>query len=102
MEVQSKPWYESIGIWGAIVGILGTILSFFNITIAPDVQSSIVDGVTQVATGIAAKDYGAILTGVMALVGSIVSVVGRKQADQPVHFWQPYTIATSVALTKPK
>lgn len=99
-EVTSKPWYESISIWGAIIGVIGTALSFFNIVLPEGAAEQAANAATQIAIGWTSKDYGSLLTGVMTLVGLVVSIVGRKQADQPVHFWQPYTIATAAPITK--
>lgn len=96
--VTSKPWYESLTIWGAVVGIAGTILGFFNIALAPETQSVIVDGVVKIATGWTAKDWGAMFSGLTALVGGIMAIVGRKQADQPVHFTSPFTTETKAPL----
>ncbi len=96
--VTSKPWFESISVWGAIIAILGTVAGFFNFAIGPDVQTQIVGGIVQVATGWSAKDWGAMLAGLGTLGGIIVGLVGRKQADQPVHFFAPYTIVTKAPL----
>ena len=94
-EVTSKPWYESIGIWGAVIGVLGTILSFFNVILPDGTSDQAATAVTQIVTAWTAKDYGSLLTGIMTLVGLVVSIVGRKQADQPVHFRKPYTVPTT-------
>jgi hypothetical protein len=96
--VTSKPWWESITVWGAGIGILGTVLGFVNIVITPDQQAALAEGAAQVAAGIGAKDWGSILSGVTALVGLVMSIVGRKQADQPVHFVQPFTVAAPPAV----
>lgn len=101
-QITSKPWYESIGIWGAIIGVLGTILSFFNIVLPDGTAEQAASAAVQVVAGWTSKDYGSMLTGIMTLVGLVVSIVGRKQADQPVHFWQPYTIATVAPIEKAK
>lgn len=97
-EVTSKPWYESIGIWGAIIGVLGTVLSFFNIILPEGTTEQVAGAAVQIVTGWTAKDYGSLLTGVMTLVGLVVSVVGRKQADQPVHFLKPFTAVTAAPI----
>jgi hypothetical protein len=96
--VTSKPWYESITVWGAGIGILGTVLGFVNIVITPDQQVAAAEAVTQVATGVTSKDWGAVLSGATALVGLVMSIIGRKQADQPVHFVQPFTVAAPPAV----
>lgn len=100
LQVTSKPWYESISIWGAAVGIVGTALGFFNIILTPEVQAVVVDGAVKVAAGITAKDWGAVLSGIVALGGAIMSIVGRKQADQPVHFIAPFTVTTVAPISK--
>jgi hypothetical protein len=94
-EVTSKPWYESIGIWGAIIGVIGTVLSFFNVVLPEGSTDQAAGAVTQIVAAWSAKDYGSLLTGLMTLIGLIVSIVGRKQADQPVHFLKPYVAITT-------
>ena len=101
-EVASKPWYESISIWGAIIGVLGTVLSFMNIMLPEGAAEQAASAAVQIAVGWTSKDYGSMLTGIMTLVGLVVSIVGRKQADQPVHFWQPYTIGTAAPISPAK
>jgi hypothetical protein len=98
--MQSKPWYESITIWGAVMGVLGTVLGFVNIVIAPEAQAQLATAAAQVGGAIAAKDWGAILTGLVSLGGAILAIVGRKQADQPVHFMTPF--AAPVPPAKPQ
>lgn len=97
-EVTSKPWYESISIWGAIIGVLGTALSFLNIILPEGASDQAAAAAVQIVTGWTSKDYGSMLTGIMTLVGLVVSIVGRKQADQPVHFMKPFTVPTAAPI----
>lgn len=96
--VESKGWWSSTAIWGAILGIVGTVLGFFNIAFSPEVQAQVVDGAVKIVTGWTAKDYGAVFSGLTALVGAIMSIWGRKSADQPVHFFSPYVIESKAPL----
>lgn len=96
--VTSKPWYESITVWGAGIGVLGTVLGFVNIVITPEAQQTLAEGAAQVATGLSTKDWGSVLSGITALVGAVMSIIGRKQADQPVHFVQPFTAVAPPAV----
>lgn len=101
-EVTSKPWFESISIWGAVIGVLGTVLSFFNILLPEGAAEQAANAAVQVVGAWSSKDYGSMLTGIMTLVGLVVSVVGRKQADQPVHFMKPFTVPTAAPIVKAK
>lgn len=101
MEVNSKPWYESLTIWGTIVGVLGTILGFFNVVFPADAQSQAATAITNIAVAWSAKDYGAVLTGVMSLVGLGIAFVGRLQGQQPVHLLKAYTVASEGVTAKP-
>ncbi|NJM10628.1 MAG: hypothetical protein HC889_00745 [Synechococcaceae cyanobacterium SM1_2_3] len=90
--VTSKPWFESLTIWGVVSSVLATVLGLVNIVVTPEVQAQLAEGAANVASGLSAKDWGAVLTGVMGLFSAIMVVLGRKQADQPVHFVTPFTV----------
>jgi len=92
-EINSKPWYESLSIWGNVLTAVATVLAFFNIIIPQDTAATAASAVTQIATAWSTKDYGGILTGLIALFGVVMSVTGRTQAVQPVHLFTPFTVA---------
>ena len=100
MQTTSKPWYESIGIIGGIIAAIGTVLSFFNVVLPSGATDAATTAATQIVTGWSTKDYGSLLTGLMTLVGIIVGIVGRKQADQPVHFMKPFVVQTLAPVEK--
>ena len=74
--MDSKPWYESITIWGNVVSMLAIVAGVLGYTISPEAQATIVA---------AASALG-------AAVGTVISIVGRKQADQPVHLFTPFKV----------
>ena len=32
---ESKPWYASVGVWGAVVGLIGSTLSLLKVQVDP-------------------------------------------------------------------
>lgn len=66
--MNSKPWYESRGIWGALVTIAVAALSLAGITIQPDEQAQFVDLLMVFGAG----------------VGGVLSLVGRIKARSRV------------------
>lgn len=74
--MESKPWYESITIWGNVVTMLALVAGTLGYTISPEAQATIVAAASALA----------------AAVGTVISIVGRKQADQPVHLFTPFTV----------
>lgn len=58
MEVNSVKWYESRVIWAAIVSAICGLLNLVGKQVAPELQGTIVDWLTQGA-GVAAALYAA-------------------------------------------
>lgn len=87
--MKSKPWYESITIWGGAVSLLGVVLGFFNLAFPAGGEQTAANAAAQIALAWSARDYGSMLTGIVTLAGVIISIVGRQQANQPIHFIAP-------------
>ncbi len=92
MEVQSKPWYESITTWGIVITILSAILSAFGITVGPDTQQAAIDIVPKAVEAIGTKNWIELISVLVGFVGIIITGVGRTQAAQPIHFMKPFTV----------
>lgn len=75
MEPETKPWYLSKGIIGAIVVIVATVLGFIG-------RASVGDAVTAESSNIyeIVLAIGALVGGVLALIGRIVAkaTIGSK------------------------
>lgn len=71
--MDTKPWYASVGIWGAIISILGKAAgAFFGIEVTPDDEIKIVNAVT-----------GLISLGV-SFFGDVLAIYGRKKATKKI------------------
>lgn len=92
MEVQSKPFYESVTFWGLVVTVLAAVLSVFGITIGPDTQQAAIDIVPKAVEAIKTKDWIEFISILVSFVGVIITAVGRNQAAQPVHFMKPFKV----------
>lgn len=93
MQQTSKPWYESITVWGVAVALLATIGQFVGFSISADVQAQAVDAASKLATAIATKDWVTVISGVGQTAGLVMALFGRNQASQPVHFLAPFRAA---------
>ena len=72
MSEQTKPWYASKTIWGAIVTILSLLLSLKGIKIDEQTKQLLIDQGT------------AMVTAVGAFVGSILAIYGRIKAEKRI------------------
>lgn len=90
MEVQSKPWYESVTTWGIVITILSALVSVFGITIGPDTQQAAIDIVPRAVEAINTKNWVELISILVGLVGVVITTVGRSQAAQPIHFMKPF------------
>jgi hypothetical protein len=90
MEVQSKPWYESVTTWGLVVTVLAGVLSMFGIAIGPDTQQSAVDFIPKAIEALSTKNWVEFISVLVGFVGVIITGVGRTQAAQPIHFFKPF------------
>jgi hypothetical protein len=80
----SKSWTSSVGAWGALILVASQLLNMFlGVTITPDEQKILTD-----AWGHATQAY----TNALTVIGAIMAVVGRRNARQPVHFFEPYVL----------
>jgi len=70
--MDTKKWWESKTIWGAIVMLAALILGYLGVEVGPEEQATFVDLVV-----------GAI-NEVMALVGFVLTIVGRFKADKAI------------------
>jgi Na+(H+)/acetate symporter ActP len=92
MEVQSKPWYESVTTWGIVITILSAILSAFGISVGPDTQQAAIDIVPKAVEAIKTKDWIEFISIAVGFVGVVITTVGRTQAAQPIHFMSPFKV----------
>lgn len=91
VTVKSKPWYESVTVWGVGIALLGTVGQFVGYTISPEIQSQAAEALSNVAAAVAAKDWVTLTSAVGQLAGIAMALFGRNQAVQPVHFVQSFT-----------
>lgn len=61
---ETKPWYESKGMWGGIISLIAGLLGIFGIPMLPEIMESF----TEVFTALAAA------------VGGVLAVYGRWRA----------------------
>jgi hypothetical protein len=71
-EKETKPWYASKTIWGAIVTIISLLLSLKGIQIDEQTKQVLIDQGT------------AAITAVGTFIGSIVAVYGRIKAEKKI------------------
>ncbi len=72
MPEQTKPWYASKTIWGAIVTIVSLLLSLKGIQIDEKTKQLLIDQGT------------AAVTAVGTLIGSIMAIYGRIKAEKKI------------------
>ena len=68
MQNETKKWWESRGIWGGILVVLGLLLQFFGLQLSAEEQNQI--------SGLIIE----IIAVVSELVGAILAIVGRFKA----------------------
>lgn len=64
----SKKWYQSKGIWGALITVIAVIAGGFGYSISPEEQESLVVMITSIVSGI----------------GGLIAFVGRKKAEAKI------------------
>ena len=67
---ETKAWYESTTIRGIIITAFSTLLSILALL--------------GVNLGIGEREVTALVTGVMTLVGTVVAIIGRVQANSGI------------------
>lgn len=92
MEVKSKPWWESVTVWGVVITAISGILGLFGLAIGPETQQQAIDIVPKAVEALARKDWVAAINAAITFVGVVMTAVGRNQAVQPVHFVKPFTV----------
>jgi len=75
MENETKPWWQSSGIWGSLVVVLAAGAGLVGYTIAPEDQAQIVTAATKTVE---------LATQATALVGGLVSLFGRIRATKRI------------------
>jgi uncharacterized membrane protein len=70
--MDTKKWWQSKTIWGAIIMLAALVLGYFGVDVGPDEQATFVDMVV-----------GAI-NEIMALVGFVLATIGRVKADKAI------------------
>ncbi len=71
----TKPWWQSLGVWGTMVAMASTVVSAAGYTISPDDQAQLAQGLTQ-AGGLAAS--------AVTLVSSALALYGRIRATKKI------------------
>lgn len=71
--METKSWWQSKTIWGAIITVIAFIVQMLGwTTITPEEQATLIDKLPTVATVVA------------ELVGTILIIIGRIKAKQPI------------------
>lgn len=100
MEIQSKPFYESITIWGVLITLVAAILGYMGMNIGPDTTQAAIDIVPKAIEAIKVKDWVEFISLIIGLVGSAMATTGRNQAAQPVHFFKPFSVKIDHLVSK--
>ncbi|SMO75399.1 hypothetical protein SAMN06269117_1263 [Balnearium lithotrophicum] len=69
---ETKKWYESKAIWGAVVTIFAIVLGFFGVQIDEQTKQVLINETTAFASAAA------------ALVGSLLAIYGRVKAEKKI------------------
>jgi hypothetical protein len=72
MEAETKPWYASKSVIGALVALGAVVAGFFGIKVDPVTQGWIVDQTMALATSAG------------AIFGIVVAIYGRLVAKTPI------------------
>lgn len=84
--MQTKKWYQSKTIWGIVIAALGYLMTIIGVDNPSLPENADFEQLKAYAEAIkAAKgNWSAIVGESLAVVGTIVSIVGRFQADSKV------------------
>jgi hypothetical protein len=69
--VWTKPWHQSRGVWGAILGAAGTAYGLWAATMPCGFW----------------QDFHNYASAAMTLGGAYLAFIGRRHAHQPIHFF---------------
>lgn len=75
MDQNTKAWWQSTGVWGAVVAIVASGLGVAGYTVTPDDQTAIVAGAEQ-AVHIGLE--------VSSLAGGAIALWGRIRATKTI------------------
>lgn len=73
MENETKAWYESTTIQGAIISALGLVITLLKSVLGVELLST--------------EEIGALVSGVLGLVGLVMVIVGRLKSTQTKIGW---------------
>lgn len=74
--VYSKAWYRSRGVWGSLLAAAGTGYGFWALALPCGFWES----------------FHGYASSALALLGSLLSFIGRTSASQPIHFFWRYKV----------
>ena len=72
---QSKPWFQSIGVWGGLVSMFAGVIGLFGYHMSPDDVANVSKALAQGAQ---------LLSSIVAVVGGIIAVYGRVVATKKI------------------
>ena len=81
---DTKPWYTSVTVWGAIVSLIASALGLFKVQLDPQLQSDLRDWLLAAAT----------------LAGGATALWGRLRASRRI--LSPQTVETTVVKPRPQ
>lgn len=99
MEVKSKPFWESVSMWGVLITIVAGIGQVIGLNISPDTTQAAIDIVPKAVEAINTKDWIGAINLLVGFVGVVMTTFGRNQAVQPVHFVAPFTVPAEGVVT---
>jgi hypothetical protein len=84
--MQTKKWYQSKTIWGIIVAAIGYVMTLIGVESVTLPENADFNQLKAYAESVKAAqgNWSAIIGEVLAGVGTIVSIVGRFQAETKV------------------
>lgn len=84
--METKKWYQSKTIWGIIIAALGYVMSTIGVESPSLPANADFDQLQAYAEAIKAANgsFSVIVGQVLAAVGTIVSIIGRFQAETKV------------------
>ncbi len=72
---DTKPWYQSSGVWGGLVAVLSPIAGYFGYTLTAEDAAAVAEGVTQLIV---------VSSGLASVVGGIFAIIGRVRASKKI------------------
>lgn len=84
---DTKPWYTSVGVWGALVSAAASLLALFHVRLDPQLQSDLRDWLISLSTLLGA---GAALYGRLRATRRIL---GPSRVTEPQHWRMNATAA---------